>query len=111
LSNYILFNLFLSPQLFSEIKRVLAYPKFSFNQDEIDEFLSIIIETAQIVEPEFSINLILQDSIDNRVLECAVMADCEFIISGDKHLLEIKEFSNIRILFPDEFLNLFLDDF
>jgi len=100
------FNLFLSPPLLSEITRVLAYPKFNFNQDEIDEFLSIIIETAEIVEPELLINLISQDASDNRVLECAITADCEFIISGDNHLLEIKEFSNIRILSPDEFLKL-----
>ena len=100
------FNFFLSPPLLSEIKRVLAYPKFNFNQDEKDEFFSIITETAKIVEPEFTINLIPQDSSDNRVLECAVAADCEFIISGDKHLLEIKNFGDIRILSPDEFLKL-----
>jgi putative PIN family toxin of toxin-antitoxin system len=99
-------NLILSPPLLSELKRVLAYPKFNFNQDEIDEFLAIIIETVEIVEPELTINLIPQDSSDNRVLECAVTADCEFIISGDKHLLEIKEFGDIKILAPDNFLKL-----
>ena len=97
-------NLILSPHLLSEIKRALAYPKFNFDQDEIDEFFSIVIETAEIVEPEITINLISQDPDDNRVLECAVTADSEFIISGDKHLLNLKEFGDIRILSPDEFL-------
>lgn len=85
---------------------MLAYHKFNFDQDEIDEFFSVVIEAAEIVEPEITINLISQDPDDNRVLECAVTADCEFIISGDKHLLDLKEFGDIRILSPDEFLRL-----
>lgn len=97
---------FLSPSLLSEIKRVLAYPKFSFNQDEIDEFISIVIETAEIVESRIIIDFISKDPSDNRLLECAVTADCNYIISGDKHLLELKEFGNIKILSPDEFLKL-----
>ncbi len=99
-------NLFLSPPLLSEIKSVLAYPKFNFNPDETDEFFSIVIETAEIVEPEVTINLIPQDPSDNRVLECAVAADCEAIITGDKHLLKIKAFGDIKILSPDNFLKL-----
>ena len=82
---------------------MLSYHKFHFNQDEIDEFLSIIIEAAEIVEPEIIIDLISQDSSDNRILECAITADCEYVISGDKHLLEIKEFESIKILSPDKF--------
>lgn len=97
------FQLYLSSPLLSEIKRVLSYHKFHFNQDEIDEFLSIIIEAAEIVEPEIIINLIPHDPSDNRVLECAITADCEYIISGDKHLLKIKEFETIKILSPDQF--------
>lgn len=97
---------FLSPPLLSEIKRVLAYPKFNFNQDEIDEFISIVIETAEIVESRIVIDFISKDPSDNRLLECAVTADCNYIISGDKHLLELKEFGDIRILSPDEFLKL-----
>ena len=99
-------NLYLSPPLLLEIRRVLSYPKFHFNIDEIDEFFSIVIETAEIVEPELTINLISQDLSDNRVLECAVTADCEFIVSGDKHLLELKEFGDIKILTPDELIKL-----
>ena len=101
------FQLFISPPLLSEIKRVLSYHKFHFNQDEIDEFLSIIIEVAEIVEPEIIINLILHDPSDNRVLECAITADCEYIISGDRHLLIIKEFETIKILSPDQFKKIF----
>jgi len=97
------FELYLSPELISEIKRVLAYPKFNFTRDETDEFLSILLEAANIVEPGIAINSVSPDPSDNRLLECAITADCEYIISGDKHLLELKEFENIKILSPEEF--------
>ena len=98
------FELYLSLPLIDEIRRVISYPKFDFTRDEIDEFISIVIETAEIVEPKFTLNFITQDPSDNRVLECAATADCEYIITGDKHLLEIKEFEDIKILSPDEFI-------
>ena len=38
-------DLFVSPNLLLELKKVLSYPKFDFNSDEIDAFLSIVVET------------------------------------------------------------------
>ena len=101
------FELYLSPPLLSEIRKVLTYHKFDFSRDEIDEFLSILIEAANIVEPETAVNLISPDPSDNRVLECAIAANCEYIISGDKHLLKIRDFENIEILSPEEFKRFF----
>jgi len=41
---------------------------------------------------------------DDRVLECAVAAHADCIVSGDKHLLELGRFGKIPILAPAEFL-------
>jgi putative PIN family toxin of toxin-antitoxin system len=47
---------------------------------------------------------ISEDPADNKFIECAVAADAEYIISGDRHLLNLKVFKGIRILPPTEFL-------
>jgi len=47
---------------------------------------------------------ISEDPADNKFIECAVAADAECIISGDRHLLNLKVFKGIRILPPTEFL-------
>jgi predicted nucleic acid-binding protein len=44
------------------------------------------------------------DPADNRVLECAVAACVDFIISGDKHLLDLKKFRDLEIVTPEDFL-------
>jgi putative PIN family toxin of toxin-antitoxin system len=47
---------------------------------------------------------ISEDPADNKFIECAVAADAKLIISGDRHLLNLKLFKGIRILSPTEFL-------
>ena len=51
-----------------------------------------------------TISAISEDPADNKFIECAVAADAKYIISGDRHLLNLKVFKGIRILPPTEFL-------
>ena len=101
-----LLNLHTSPALISELEKVLSYNKFDFSNDEIKEFVSLVIETAHIVAPAITLSVVTVDPSDNRVLECARAASAGYIISGDKHLLNLHEFEEIKILTPDSFLKL-----
>jgi predicted nucleic acid-binding protein len=47
----------------------------------------------------------LKDEADNRILECAVAGNADFIVSGDRHLLSLKEFRDIPIVRAAEFLS------
>jgi predicted nucleic acid-binding protein len=42
-------------------------------------------------------NVLLHDETENRILECAKASHADLIITGDKHLLSLKEFSGIGI--------------
>jgi predicted nucleic acid-binding protein len=48
--------------------------------------------------------VIEKDPEDNRLLECAQKSHADYIVSGDMHLLEIKDFKATKILTPEEFL-------
>ncbi|MFC1849584.1 putative toxin-antitoxin system toxin component, PIN family [candidate division CSSED10-310 bacterium] len=61
---------------------------------------------AQIVEPQVAINCIIEDPDDNRILECAVEATADYIISGDEHLLKIRQIEHISIVNPSDFLTI-----
>ena len=67
--------------------------------------MEIIVFNSQIVYPKKKLNVVKKDPKDNKILECALEAQASFIISGDKHLLEIKEYKGIKIISPKEFLN------
>ncbi len=51
-----------------------------------------------------AVTAIKEDPADNKFLECATAADAKFIVSGDRHLLNLKTFKKTKILPPTEFL-------
>jgi uncharacterized protein len=67
----------------------------------------VILENIlKIVEPIQIVNA-CEDKDDNKVLEVAVCANADFIISGDKHLLKMNEFEGIQIVTAHQFIELF----
>lgn len=102
-------KLFVSAQILSEFYRVTRYPKFNFTEQEVDGFAGRLLHSCQLVNPVLQVEVISEDPDDNRVLECALAGECEFIISGDKHLLSLKEYQGIIILKAPEFLKVYLE--
>ena len=104
------FGVVISPSLLIELERVLKYPKVTkhlkLSQDVLSAFLRRIAIVATLIEPQISLNVIEEDPADNRVLECAVTSDASYIITGDKHLLQLKGYQGIVILPPSGFLAL-----
>ena len=97
---------FTSPEILKEIKEKLLY-KFKLPPEKVKEYLEIIIFNSEIIQPKKKIKIIKKDPTDNKILECALEAKASFIISGDKHLLEIKKYKGIKIITPKEFLSRF----
>jgi len=96
-----------SRNLIEEFTSVMKRPKFDFiSEEEKQEFLIHLLQMCDLVEPKTQIEAIKEDPKDNIVLECAVEGKADFIISGDPHLLKLKEFKGIKILNPKEFLNI-----
>ena len=56
--------------------------------------------------PKEKINVIKEDFSDNIFLETAIAGNVDFIITGNNHLLKLKEFKGIRIISPKEFLEI-----
>jgi len=59
---------------------------------------------AYVVHPEVVLDAVPDDPDDNRVLECAVKGEAEFIVSGDKHLLRLGSYEGIVIVTVRQFL-------
>jgi len=57
------------------------------------------------VVPRTKINWVKADKNDNKIIECAAEGRADYIVSGDLHLLELKEYKGIKILTPSEMLN------
>ncbi|HAW60466.1 MAG TPA: putative toxin-antitoxin system toxin component, PIN family, partial [Actinobacteria bacterium] len=65
-----------------------------------------ITSISAIVDPSEKLSVIKEDESDNRILECAIAAKADFVISGDRHLQALKESRSIKIVSASEFLKL-----
>ncbi len=95
-----------SADILREAEGVLARPKFGLTRSQVLGILELFRDTFEIVSPCIAVDVVASDPSDNRILEAALQGDAQFIISGDKHLLDLGEWSGIRILAPAEFLRL-----
>ncbi len=94
-----------SPVLLDEFRRVLQ-EKFEFQSDFTEVAVEMILGHSDVIVPRRALRVIRADPDDDRVLECAVEGRAGTIVTGDRHLLVLKDFQGIRILTPREFLTL-----
>ena len=95
-----------SPNQIEELERVMDYPKFNFTEEQKATFISIILEIATMVEITGKVNIIVDDPDDNAILETAIVGNVQYLISGDPHLLKLKEFAKVKIVTASEFLGI-----
>ena len=102
--------LLLSLDIINEFSQVLNYKeiqeKIKDKNLEMKYTIAKITNLSEIVEPKERFDVIKEDPKDNKILECAYEGKVDYIISQDKHLLKLKEFKNIKIITPEEFLEL-----
>lgn len=100
-------QLLVSGDMLNEVEGILVREKkFELTRGEIAEHLEIIKLNSELLEPKIKINVIKEDLEDNKFLECAVTGKADYIVSGDRHLLNLKKFRGIKILSSLEFLRI-----
>ena len=102
-----LFQLVMSDPLLDELFEVLSREKFRpfFDGSEIIELRLLVEQKAEVVGIEKKVEL-CRDPKDNVVLECAVAADADFIVTNDKDLLVLGGIEKTRIVSSLSFLDL-----
>lgn len=97
------FDLLISPEIAFEIIRKLEL--FGASGQAIDDLKYIFNEGAIKVVPKEKVN-ICRDAKDNMFLELSLCGDADYLVTGDKDLLEVKEFKGTKIIKPKEFLEM-----
>jgi len=96
---------FISSSLLAELEGVLVRPKFGLEAAHIAGIIDLVRQTFLLVTPVESVKVLEKDPDDDAVLEAALAAGAEVVISGDSHLLDLKEFRGVRIVSPASFLD------
>jgi len=100
-------TVYVSKDIALEVSKVLQYPKVAeiLRKTGILEkdVLRIFAVNSRLVKPKMKLHVIDEDAEDNKILECALAAGAEIIVTGDKHLLKLGKFKKTKILTPREF--------
>lgn len=98
-------ELFTSLPILTEVAGVLR-GKFGVSEAAVTPVLRAIVRAAVVARPRRRVSA-LEDEPDNRVLECAVEAGADLIVTGDRDLLRLREFEGIAIVRLADFLRMF----
>jgi len=92
-----------SAVLLAEFGRILV-DKFGWAPTHAEDAVAQVTRVASIVDPAERVEVITADPADDRVLEAALEFAADIVVSGDKHLLRVREWLGIRIVSPADLL-------
>jgi uncharacterized protein len=95
-------QLVVSRAIIRELLDVLAR-KFGRDAEELAHVAVFLAELAAVVRPRRKLG-VLRDDADNRILECALAGRAEVIVTGDRAMLELGEYQEVRIVTLRKFL-------
>ena len=100
--------LLVSDAIIDEVADVLARPFFRdqrhITKSDIDRVRHALKTDAMVVSPNTHLEVVEDDTDDDRIVECALDGGADYIVSGDHHLLELKRFRGIQIVTAREIL-------
>jgi len=97
-----------SETLLEEFREILTDPQrpFRLSAQDASRIVDAWRSVATVIAPTSHV-AVCRDPDDNRVLECALDGQAEYIITGDKDLLDLEEFQGMRIINVADFLQIY----
>ena len=101
--------LIVSPAIIAETRATLDYPrirrKYAITDEDVEQLVTLLERDALLVSDDADVaGAIPEDPADEMVLACAVDAQADVIVSGDRHLLDLGSYRSIPILTVRQFL-------
>lgn len=105
------YQIVVSVATLTEFRETLfKYPdRFHMDEEEIQREVETIRYFAEFVIPEEDIAVVDDDPDDDKFLEVAVAGNVDYLVSGDRHLLDLNSSRGIDIVTPREFYD-YLND-
>lgn len=93
-------KLMVSRPILDEFREVLGREKFRnyLKRGEVEEFIERLIQISDLVEVKSNFRVIEEDPDDDVILNTAHDGKADYIVSGDEHLLVLRNFKGIKIL-------------
>lgn len=96
-------ELHITDDILGEVLRVLK-DKFRWSNEALNLAKERLADFTKTLKPGQAVDIVTADPTDNRILECALAGKSDYVVTGDKHLLDLGQFKGTRIVTPADFL-------
>jgi uncharacterized protein len=103
-------ELYITDEIIREITSVMNSKKFNVNSIEIEDYVKIIERYSKKVVLKSVPKSISRDKKDDKILQCGLDGNVDYIVTGDKDLLVLKEYETIKIIKPKDYLEIILSN-
>jgi hypothetical protein len=104
------FAVCLSEAILRDVERVLHYEhirrKYPVSEERIVAYLHDLRSARGVVAGAYVVRGLVSDPDDDAIIACALEAGADFIVTGDPHLLNLKQYRGIQIVSPRAFLEI-----
>ncbi|MGM9745910.1 MAG: putative toxin-antitoxin system toxin component, PIN family [Paludibacteraceae bacterium] len=105
------FALCVSNDIITEYREIIAKKANLFIADNV---VNLILHhpLTELFDPKFRFGFITQDVDDNKFVDCAIIANADYIVSNDKHFDELKNIPSefhVNVICLDEFVLPYLE--
>jgi len=97
-------HLILSKAIINELLEVLSR-KFERDKEALSRTAIFLSEISELVHPRRKL-AVLKDEPDNRILECAISGKAELVVTGDRTMLNLVKYNEIKLVSLKEYLAL-----
>ena len=98
----------ISKETFEELRTVLEYQKFSLSHVEIKSLIEHeILPYFEVVNVSKHVKGACRDPGDDKFISCAISANADGIVTGDKDLSDLKKYRSVRIIHASDFIKMF----
>jgi putative PIN family toxin of toxin-antitoxin system len=103
-------NLLTSEDILIEVERVLSYQrvrrKYKLTDHEVNLYLEDLRDRFAIITVHTLVSNVSPDPDDDKILACALDGGADYVVSGDPHLLNLREYMGIKVVTPNTFLSI-----
>ena len=97
-------SLLISKDIIHEVLSVLSL-KFGRDREALSHVAVTLSGLAELVKPGGRVKIFM-DEPDNRILECAIYGEADLLVTGDKEILQQREYKGVKIISLKEYLKL-----
>jgi putative PIN family toxin of toxin-antitoxin system len=99
-------ELYIAKEILEEIDSVMVRSKFKTAANDVAYFIRMIEEIANLVIIKGYVKNVCRDKDDDKILECGLLGNVNYIITGDNDLLILKTYEHIKIITPNEYMEM-----